>query len=114
MKLSKEELIDLLYGAGTDWGPSEYVYRAERVIDALKTNTLEIEGYEKSDWIKFDPADVDTFPPPGHYLCFSTDDGEVNPTYRSDKCTDEIFASLPHDMEYWRPLPNPPIETEGQ
>lgn len=77
---------------------------------ALKNDTLEIEGYERVQWTRFNPQDSDTFPPPGHYLSFSSDDDEVYPVYRSDKCNDEIFASLSHDMEYWRAFPKPPTE----
>ena len=80
------------------------------IYNSLWKDELEIEGYERSQWVKFDPKDVDTFPPSGHYLCVSSNGGEVDVAYRSDKCTDEIFASLPHDMRYWRPLPNPPKE----
>lgn len=82
----------------------------EAIYNSLWKDELEIEGYERSEWNKFDPEDVDTFPPPGHYLCVSSNGGEVDVAYRGDKCTDEIFASLPHDMRYWRPLPNPPKE----
>ena len=120
MKISKTQLKQLIGSSGCcDWNGDPYKEEKNEqfklsVLNSLRDGTLEIEGYEISQWIKFDPEDVDTFPPPGHYLSFSTVDGEVYPTYRSDKCTDEMFASLPHDMEYWRPLPNPPIETEVQ
>lgn len=124
MKITKDKLTDFLYElilyidlrrcvVGDIDLLKELKAKFEEVkvvFDSLKNDELEIEGYERSQWVKFDPEDVDTFPPPGHYLCVSSNGGEVDVAYRSDKCTDEIFASLPHDMRYWRPIPNPPKE----
>ena len=65
MKLSKDELISLLSGVGTEWGTVEEVFRANHVIYALQKNILEIEGYEKNEWIKFDCNNEKSFP--NHY-----------------------------------------------
>lgn len=103
MKISKNDLLELI----SRDGDLDHVSRVEVVL-ATQDNELEIEGYERVQWTRFDLDDESTYPPFGHYLCVSSNGGEVDVAYRSDKCTDEIFASLPHDMRYWRPLPKPP------
>ena len=122
MKLSKEYLMVAFclavqhftknlksYYNKQSWTDAELRETFDEFVAALENDTLEIEGYERVQWTRFNPQDSDTFPPPGDYLCAYKDD-EVYPAYRSDKCTDEKFASLSHDMEYWRPFPKPPTE----
>ena len=128
MKITKEELLirlsKLMFYVdprNSVAGDFDFLHKlkvefeeVEAIYNSLWKDELEIEGYERSQWVKFDPEEVDTFPPHGHYLCVSSNGGEVDVAYRGDKCTDEIFASLPHSMEYWRTLPNPPVEAGVQ
>lgn len=125
MKLSKEELIYLLRGVGTEWGSIEDVSRAEHVIDALKTNRLEIEGYERVPaWIKFDPNDPKTFPPiatPVLFceICFDARDRELRKIISAGwhNPQNHLFwkGQIPvkhEDVTHWRPLPETPKEME--
>lgn len=105
MKLNKQSLMYALVCATNKTAGLMFA----EAQNSLQNGTLEIDGYERVQWTRFNPQDSDTFPPPGHYLCAYKDD-EVYPAYRSDKCTDEKFASLSHDIEYWRPFPKPPTE----
>ena len=56
MKITKDQLIDLLEGE------TRIVNRYD-MIDEIFAGTLEIEGYERNQWHKFDPKDESTFPP---------------------------------------------------
>lgn len=49
MKLNKEELIELMYAVGTEFGSYADKIKAEAIIKALKDNDLEIDGYCKLD-----------------------------------------------------------------
>lgn len=111
MKITRDQLLNFLTDLSLAYELPPLIEKVEKVIEALQNEELEIEGYSRDEWTRFDPENSNTFPPPGHYLCAYKDD-EVYPAYRSDKCNDEIFASLPHDITYWRPLPKPPVETE--
>lgn len=108
MKITKDQLLNFLTDLSLVYELPPLVEKVEEVIEALQNEELEIEGYSRNEWVKFDPKDEGTYPPFGRYLCVSSNGGEVDVAYRGDKCTDEIFASLPHDMRYWRPLPPPP------
>lgn len=57
MKLSKESLHEILFEASMSIYDDAY-----NAGVALETDTLEIEGYERAEWIKFDPHDESTFP----------------------------------------------------
>jgi len=63
---------------------------------------LEIEGYEKSKWVKFDPNDSKTFPPKSdEYLVCLSDDGYPMPTAAAWFNDSQQFnVSLP--VAYWR------------
>ena len=49
--------------------PHELAFDARK---ALEAGTLEIEGYERSQWVKFDPQNPNTFPEKGEFIlvCF--------------------------------------------
>lgn len=130
MKLSKNELIYLLRGVGTEWGSIEDAFRAEHVIDALENGTLEIEGYVREDhlrdatkmadeWTKFDPDDPNTHPPcsapvirePAFYLV------RIYGQTQIAEWDNDYVAFLIDDHEaitHWRPPPPPPVETEAK
>lgn len=83
-------------------------------IDSLK---FEVEGFERVQWVKFNPKDPKTFPPKCDFLGYF-DHGGINDfqyvCIRDDEDTDEAIATqaiFPR-LKYWRPLPQPPVETE--
>ena len=115
MKIRQLDLQSLLYQVN---GLSVDHQIAMRVIRALENNALEIEGYERSDWTRFDPKDLKTIPPSGGFLGYFT--GQCGDKYqdvhfRNNEYTDEEFATrmVYHKLTHWRPLPNDPVEKEG-
>ena len=115
MKLSKQQLSDIIY---TPVIKDELDRLASEARAELEAGNLEIEGYERSDWTRFDPNDPKTFPPCGGFLGYFT--GQCGDKYqdvhfRNNEYTDEEFATrmVYHKLTHWRPLPNDPVETEG-
>lgn len=118
MKLSRKQLEDFIVGSMRDNLENGWDSEQERAaLESLQNDTLEIEGYEHSAWVKFNPDDPKTFPP---------DDGKnvlgYNPEFSDEpfECflgfdynfycpQDKIRFPLP---THWRPLPKPPTETE--
>ena len=80
-------------------------------------DTLEIEGYHRTVWIKFNPNDPKTFPPVGDFIFFQGCEegyGYIGTGNRNEEDTDEAFASraiYPY-LTHWLPLPQPPVEKE--
>jgi hypothetical protein len=116
VKLSKNNLRRALFALADEMidGSSEF---AEKAINALNDDTLEIEGYTRDKWTRFDPKDPKTFPPKGDFLGYF-DHGGINDfqhvCIRDDEDTDEALATqaiFPH-LKYWRPLPQPPGKEE--
>jgi hypothetical protein len=73
MKLSKLTLEWLIYHAQHSKvaGVTELMI-LEKINEALSDNTLEIDGHERSQWVKFDPQNPNTFPEKGEFIlvCF--------------------------------------------
>lgn len=112
MKITKKDLLEFI----SKDGDLDHVSRVEVVL-ALQDDELEIEGYERSDWARFDPNDPKTFPPSGGFLGYFT--GQCGDKYqdvyfRNNEYTDEEFATRMayHKLTHWCPLPNPPVEME--
>lgn len=85
----------------------------KRYYDALEAGTLEIEGYERVEWTKFDRRDQKTFPPHDKIVVIALRDGHVGPAFVRWICNWCEFAGYSHhDVTHWRPLPPPPVETE--
>lgn len=115
MKLNKEELIELMYAVGTEFGSYDDKIKAEAIIKALKDNDLEIEGYERSEWIKFDPNDPKTIPPKNTVVLLTIQGLPLEDnicTWRTNLQERHNACGLPGIFTHWRPLPNPPVETE--
>lgn len=125
MTLSKEELEFALGCAKSYYyesSESDYPNKNDKdneiryrdLENALCVNNLEIEGYEKSEWIKFDRGNPDTYPPPGkHYIAYAHGGCHMAVMYRylSETETDEQFAdrfSLRYGFTHWRPEPKMP------
>ena len=94
--------------------------RCVEIHDAFINKTLEIEGYERSDWTRFDPKDPKTFPPDDKIvLAYGLPD-----PLKNRSCAVYFFAwadsagmflgqeSADPEVHFWRPLPKPPQETE--
>lgn len=110
MKIRQLDLQSLLYQVN---GLSVDHQIAMRVIRALENNALEIEGYERSEWMCFNPNDPKTYPPKGWFLGYVA--GTIVQLLRHPEETDEYFAnkfSIKNHLTHWRPLPKPPVETE--
>ena len=117
MKLSKKQLTDFIVGSMRDNGENGWGSGDEHsALEALRTDSLEIEGYERSGWTRFNPKDPSTRPPKGqHFIAYGSGYMSVIFRYSSETETDEKFAnrfSVRYGFTHWRPLPNPPVETE--
>jgi hypothetical protein len=114
MKLSKLTLEWLIYHAQhSDVAGYTELKIIEEINEALSDDTLEIEGYEKSEWIKFDPDNPKTFPPQteeGYIIAYENETVATGIWWGAEK----IFISVPRKkgITHWRPLPKPPTETE--
>lgn len=116
MKLSDKDLHYALWRAEKHTGNSLYT----EAMAGLEDGTLEIEGYERVQWTKFDPDDPKTFPEDDKMvLAYGFPDPDDN---RS--CAVYFFAwadsagvfagqeSADPEVHFWRPLPKPPVEQE--
>ena len=132
MKLSKDDLEFALGCAKShffDSANSDYPNKNDKDNEELfrnlecaaGNNTLEIEGYERVQWTRFDPNDPKTFPPLGEFIGYFIDgrykeNGFQFICHREENDTDDLFAEhlIFGPLTHWRPLPKPPVETEGK
>ena len=131
MKLSKNEL-NVLLNARMTWhldsaeflrshgvsGKRDYEFyeRYGALLNELEDGTLEIEGYERVGWIKFDPNDPKTHPPKNTVVLLAIQGLPLEDnihTWRSHLQERHNAQGLPGTFTHWRPLP-PPIETGVQ
>ena len=126
MKLSKDELEFALSCAKSYYyqsSESDYPNKTDKeneeryrdLENALDSDKLEIEGYERDLWIKLDPNNPDTFPPRSHYF-FAYSPGHMSLMFRYSDVgeTNKEFArrfTQRYGFTHWRPVP-PPVETE--
>lgn len=105
MKLSKQDLADMLQDTVGNTLSEEEVSNA---IEELESNTLEIEGYEHVQWIKFDLDDPKTFPPNDTMVLYNFK-GKV---YYGDFINVSKSSIVEDGVTYWRSLPNLPVEMD--
>ena len=106
MKIRQLDLQSLLYQVN---GLSVDHQIAMGVIRALENNALEIEGYERSEWTKFDPNDPKTFPPKGDRYLVVTESGQfIVSLFIDDKVIKSFWADC---VTHWRPLPSSPVKS---
>lgn len=125
MKLSKTELKHFIGGCGgCDWNGDIYIEKKNEqfklsVLNSIKDGTLEIDGYEKVNWVMLNPDDPNTFPPKDVWLDIfeKHKNGEL---FRAvNKLTEfwmeEILKRWINSIKsrgsivYWRLLPPPPL-----
>lgn len=119
MKLSKEELEFALTCAKSYYyqsSESDYPNKSDKdnearyrdLENALYADKLDIEGYERSEWTKFDPNDPKTFPPKGARYLIVTGSGQFIVSLFID---DKVIKSFWEDcVTHWKALPPPPNE----
>lgn len=105
MKLSKESLNEILFEASMSIHDDAY-----KAGIALENDTLEIEGYERFEWIKFDPNNPNTFPPKTDEYIVAIEGRSTSTTRKYSAEYLEFFA--PEKITHWRPLPKPPGKEE--
>lgn len=103
MKLSKQQLADIFDDSADFEGSNEDAFDARK---ALEDGTLEIEGYERVQWTRFDPK---TLPPKNKDVLFTDGSGVAFGYMDENK---RVFSWIP-EPTHWRPLPPPPVETEA-
>lgn len=119
MKLRKEEFEEVLMEAAHHTANIRGG-RCVEIHDAFIHNNLEIEGYEKSEWIKYDMRDPKTFPPVDKYLLLAQNErilGVYVPFPEwivvDWRCVGELKYKG-ETVTHWRPLPPPPGKEEGK
>ena len=104
MKLSKQQLSDIIY---TPVVRDELDRLASDARAELEEGTLEIEGYERSAWIKFDLDDESTHPTKIDEYLASFSFGVVKITAWDGKNLG-FASSDSRYITHWRPLPEKP------
>ena len=110
MKLSKEEFEEVLMEAAHHTSNIRGG-RCVEIHDAFIDNDLEIEGYERIGWIKFNPTDPKTIPPKNTVVLLAIQGLPLE----DNICTWQTYLQerhnargLPGVFTHWRPLPPPP------
>lgn len=113
MNLTKSDLFFIFdsVDALSEKGSYQAEELAENAYSALYHDELEIEGYEKVQWVKFDPNDESTFPPrEGMYLVCRG----VEPYFREAKYYGDKVGFGDTCVILWRPLPKLPLEIDNR
>jgi hypothetical protein len=111
MKLTKNELLFLLDSIDPKKWEAENL--SGFVRRAIYNNHLDIEGYERGGWIKFDPDDPKTFPPKNTVVLLTVQGLPLEEnihtwhTYLQER---HNAQGLPGIFTHWRHLPQPPVE----
>ena len=111
MKLSKEEFLEVLMEAAHHTSKING-QKCVEIHDALLDNALEIDGYERVQWTRFDWDNPKTYPANlGKYLVrYSFGKTGI------EKWEGENLGFVSSDRRYithWLPLPKPPQEEKN-
>lgn len=110
MKITKDQLLNFLTDLSLAYELPPLIEKVEEVIEALQNEELEIEGYERANWVKFDPNDEATHPMKTDEYLVALDGwafAQAVIFYKSKSAFD-----TQENVTHWRPLPKPPVETE--
>ena len=110
MKLDKSDLFFIFdsVDALSEKGSYQAEELAENAWNALYDDELEIEGYARVGWVKFDSKDPKTFPPKnGNYLVVYFDEIRIAEWFDADFIAE---GSKPFNdcVSYWMPMPEMP------
>lgn len=107
MKITKQQLSDIIYVPVIK---DDLDRLASEARAALEAGTLEIEGYERATWTRFDVNNPKTFPPKTGEYVVAIEGRSTSTTRKFSTEYSEFFA--PEKITHWRPLPKPPVESE--
>lgn len=120
MKLNQNNLLTIFNCASDFDNATHYAVSAKK---ALADGTLEIEGYERVQWVKFNPDNPNTFPPTDEEFEFFS----ISEKYRErhiskltafwrEGIVRRWIVNVKHRGSeiYWRPLPPPPGKEEAE
>ena len=112
MKLDKSDLFFIFNSvdALSEKGSYQAETLAEEAYSALYHDELEIEGYQRAKWIKFNPNDPKTFPTKnGNYLVVYFDEIRIvewyNTYFIEEGSKSYVFSDC---VSYWMPSPEMP------
>jgi hypothetical protein len=108
MKLSNKDLHYALWCAEKHTGNSLY----DEAMADLDEGVLEIEGFERVQWTKFDPKDESTFPDNLTTVLVCYRNGKVHEEFHWTKGEFGVNTG-PTTITHWRSLPPPPVESEA-
>lgn len=122
MKLSKEEFEEVLMEAAHHTSNISGG-RCVEIHDAFINKTIEIEGYERVEWTRFDPDNPKTFPPKNE--CLDIFECSKKHEFRAENKLNEFWWQRVVERWvinvnsrgytiYWRPLPPPPGKEEAK
>lgn len=128
MKLTKNDLLFLLDSIDPKKWQAENL--SGFVRRAIYNNHLNIEGYQRAEWIKLDKNDLKTFPQiDGEEVLLYITCREYGGVRKKiviqatvnwisdDKCCffdfngNEVHDNVGDDITHWMPVPKPPTET---
>lgn len=122
MKITPEDIIDLILLSKTPSIDSgENRNQIAEINRDLTENGLEIEGYERAQWTKFDPNDPKTLPACNSEWFLIAAQKTLEPptfTMMAERATQTLLEEIRRDTikfrlnVYWRPLSKPPVEQE--
>ena len=126
MRLSKEQLLDMLHRNATRGRQATDGCEYFELYQAALRGELEIEGYgQETQWHKFNPNDIETFPPsetPVEFIAEVYVDGEIlnslmigirlqnSPYFIQSGGVANQFSYA--DVVWWRHLLPPPPQEE--
>jgi hypothetical protein len=108
IKLTKQVFLGILKAvSGTVLSKED----AEEAMEALEDGRLDIEGYDHTNWVKFDKDNPDTYPPANDCLLFFNTDNDYEYGTRGKDEDNETFANKHQNLTHWHPwglYPEPP------
>lgn len=118
MKITKDQFLTFLTDLSLAYELPPLIKKAEKVIEALQNEELEIKGYTRNEWLKFDPNDESTLPPKNgkriiiaYEKSNNSNKWEVMVEPSTNYLIQFLRTDFPNLNVYWRPFQGP-IEVE--